>query len=114
MNSDRPRPVTPYAPFAEPPRSITPTAVPAVTPPPSARPSEFPKAIQEALDLIEQSVIENVQRALRSLGTALLAKQAEIEARISKRFTAHATELKTIRGALERTGTILPPPPDGL
>lgn len=107
--------MTPYKPFNEPPRSITPaTGVPAVTPAPSSRPSEFPRAIQDALNLIEQSITINVQTALQKLGTAVLAKQAEIEARLANRFDAHARELSAIRGALTRAGTILPPPPDGL
>lgn len=124
MNSDHPeRPITPYAPFSEVPRSVTPASMQAVSEvPASTRASEFPKAIQDAIDLMEQSLIANVQSAMRKLGTAVLAQQARIEGKIEGRFAAlearagaHATELRALRGALEqRQDVMLPPPPDNL
>lgn len=124
--TDRPppsRPVTPYAPFEERPRSITPTSVYAVhEPSPPSQPSVFTKAIQDALDLMEQSISQNVKRTLQALGTAVLAKQEAVRAEVARelaardrRLAAHAHELETLRGAYEeRTGVILPPPPDEL
>lgn len=115
--TDRPRPVTPYAPFEEPARSLTPAnGMPAVTPPPpSTRPSEFTSAVRDELARIEQSIVENVKRTLHALGTAVLAKQDSIRTEIGARLDAQARELRTLRDAVARDGgTILPPPPEGL
>lgn len=110
------RPMTPFRPFEDAPRSITPAAgIPAVTPtPPSARPSTFTREVHDAIALAEQSIVENVKRAIQSLGTLLIERQHEARATQNARLDAHAAELRTLRGALERAGTILPPPPDGM
>lgn len=112
MTSDRP--ITPYAPFVDPPRSITPPSMSAVSEPPSTRPSTFTSAIRDELALIEQSLIANVSRTLQQLGTLVIERVHESRKKHESRLDAHRVELQTIRGALERGGTILPPPPDGL
>lgn len=111
------RPVTPFEKFTDVPRSVTPLSVQAVSEPPSSRPSTFTAEIQNALLLVEQSITENVKRALHALGSAVLAKQDETRQLMmtrDKRLDAHARELHTLRDGLERHGVILPPPPDGL
>ena len=102
MASDRPHPVTPFEPFTDVHRSITPIAVPAASmPPPSSRPSTFTREIHDAISLAEQSIAENVRRAFRTLGTLLIERVHESHARLDTRIAAHATELKTLRSALE-------------
>lgn len=117
MSSDRP--ITPYAPFTDVPRSVTPLSVQAVSePPPSTRASTFTREVIDALALVEQSITENVKRALQALGSAVLAKQDETRRLVMARdvrLDAHAAELRALRGAIDgRLGVILPPPPDGL
>lgn len=105
MPSDRPRPITPYAPFEEPPATES-----APAPRASSHPPDFARMIREELELVEQSITENVKHALQKLGTIVLDEIARTNARLDK----HRDELGTLREAVERSGVILPPPPDGL
>lgn len=104
MSSDRP--MTPYAPFEEPPATES-----APAPRTSSRPPpDFARMIREELELVEQSITENVKHALQKLGTIVLDEIA----RTNVRLDGHRRELATLRDAFERTGVILPPPPEGL
>lgn len=105
MGSDRP--ITPYAPFESPALATTPADAPS----PSSRPTpDFARMIREELELVEQSITENVKHALQKLGTIVLDEIA----RTNRRLDAHRSELGTLREALEQHGTILPPPPEGM
>jgi hypothetical protein len=108
MSSDGPkRSITPYAPFETP---ATRTE-PAPAPRPSSSPPafDFPSAVRVELERVEQSITENVKRALQSLGTLVIERHDEV----SKRLDAHREELRALRAHAEN-GTTLPPPPDGL
>jgi hypothetical protein len=110
VSSAPPRSITPYAPFD------TPTDA---APAPSSRPPSrsFKQEIDDELSRIEQSITENVKRALQALGTIVIEKQAETLREISRanaRLDAHARELAILREALENPHTTIPPPPDGL
>jgi len=61
------------------------------------------------LERVEQSITENVKRALQSLGTLVIERHDEV----SKRLDLHAQELRALRAHAEH-GAKLPPPPDGL
>lgn len=98
--------MTPYAPFEESP----PATESAPAPRPSSRPPDFARMIREELELVEQSITENVKHALQKLGTIVLDEVARTNVRLDR----HRDEIAILRDAFERTGVILPPPPDGL
>lgn len=113
MSSDRPkRSITPYAPFEDP----SPATESAPAPRPSSSPPSFTQEIRNELDRIEQSITENVRRALQRLGTIVIEKQDETLREVQRahaRMDAHARELGALRATLER-GATLPPPPEDL